>query len=378
MTNKKRLVDNFIKLVKIDSESFEEANVAAELKKELEKFGGKVSMDNAGEKIKGNCGNMVARFDGDLDSEMILLTCHMDTVKPGKGIKPVIEGDIIKSDGTTVLGSDDKSGIAAILEAIQCLKESKTPHRPFEVVFTVAEEQGVLGSSYLDSSLIKSKMGFALDDHEVGGFTVSAPAKASVNVLVHGLEAHAGVEPQNGISAIKCAANAISRMKLGRIDDATTANVGTFVAQFATNVVPNMVEIKSEARSLYMDRLDAQIEHMKKCYIDAAKEMKIVVDGQTKEAIVDIKVDLSYSSFIVDEKDKVYQLAKKATEKMGLTPKFNEGLGGSDANHFNKHGIKVIMMGTGMDKVHTKAEHIKISEMVKCADLLQIILTMGE
>jgi len=378
MTDKKRLVDNFIKLVKIDSESFEEANMAAELKNQLEKFGAKIQMDNAGEKIGGNCGNMVAKFDGELDAEMLLLTCHMDTVKPGKGIKPVIEGDTIKSDGTTVLGSDDKSGIVAILEAIQCIKETNTPHRPFEVVFTVAEEMGVLGSSHLDASLIESKMGFALDDHEVGGFTVSAPAKASVNVTVHGLEAHAGVEPQNGINAIKCAAKAINNMKLGRIDDSTTANIGAINAQFATNVVPNKVEIKSEARSLYMDKLDAQIEHMKKCYTDAASEMTIEVEGEKKDAKVDVAVNLSYASFIVDEKDTIYQIAEKATEKMGLTPKFNPGLGGSDANHFNKNGIKVVMMGTGMDKVHTKAERIKISEMVKCADLLKIILTITD
>jgi tripeptide aminopeptidase len=378
MTNTKRLVDNFIKLVKIDSESFDEKNVSIELKNQLEKLGGKIKMDNAGEKIGGNCGNMFVKFDGDLKADMILLTSHMDTVKPGKGINPIIDGDIIKTDGKTVLGSDDKSGIAAIIEAITSIKETKTPHRSFEVVLTVAEEQGVMGTKHIDASLIESKMGFALDDHEVGGFTISAPAKSSVNVVINGLESHAGVEPENGISSIVCAAKAISRMKLGRIDDSTTANIGTFIAQFATNVVPNKVEIKSEARSLYMDRLHKQIDHMKQCYLDAAKEMTIEVEGQKKEAKVDFDIDQSYESFIVSEKDKIYQLAKKATEKFGLKPSFKPGLGGSDANHFNRHGIKVIMMGTGMDKVHTKSEHIKISELSKCADLLKIILTSNE
>lgn len=376
MINEKRLVEEFLNMVRIDSESFNEAKMAEYLKKKLASFGAKIAFDNAHKALGGNCGNMVAKIPGELKKEMVLLCAHMDTVKPGQGIKPQIKGDTITSDGKTVLGADDKSGIAVILEALTALKEKKIAHRPVEIAFTVAEEQGLVGAKNMDYSMLESKIGFALDDHHVGDYTIGAPAKSSIEIKVHGLESHAGVEPEKGISAIVVASKAVSQLKLGRISPNTVANVGRMTANFGTNVVPNLVELKAEARSLDNKELADQIEHMKTTFEKTAASFSIEKEGKRHTARAEVKVTPSYGAFVLKETEPIYQLAKQASEAMGLKPKFSLGLGGTDANHFNQHGIKVIMMGTGMENVHTKTERISIKEMSKSAQLLVKILTM--
>jgi len=376
MINEKRLVDEFLNLVKIDSESKNEAKVAANLKEQLTPLASKIVFDNAAKAVGGNCNNLVAHVPGTLNKDMIMVCAHMDTVKPGIGIKPQIEGDIIKSDGTTILGSDDKSGIAVIIETLRTLKEKKIPHRPVEVVFTVSEEEGLVGARNLDYSLLQAKMGFCLDDHAVGDFTIGAPAKSSIEIKVHGLESHAGVEPEKGISAIVVASKAVAQLKLGKVSPNTTANIGRMVADFATNIVPNLVEIKAEARSLDNKELEDQIEHIKTTFEKVAASSVIEKDGKRITARAEVKVTPSYAAFVLKKEDTIYQLAEQASKSLGYTPKFTVGLGGTDANHFNQHGINVIMMGTGMESVHTKSEHISISQMVKSAELLLKILTM--
>lgn len=401
MINEKRLVEEFIKLVKIDSESRNEAKMAAELKEQLTPLASKIVFDNAGKAVGGNCNNLVAHVPGTLNKDMIMVCAHMDTVKPGIGIKPQIvpseeakkellrdpdakvlwdtsigKGDIIKSDGTTILGSDDKSGIAVIIETLRTLKEKNIPHRPVEVVFTVSEEEGLVGAKNLDYSLLQAKMGLALDDHAVGDFTIGAPAKSTIEIKVHGLESHAGVEPEKGISAIVVASKAVAQLKLGRVSPNTVSNIGKMISDFSTNVVPNLVEIKAEARSLDNKELADQIEHIKTTFEKTAAASVVEKDGKRITARAEIKVTPSYAAFVLKEKDPIYQLAKQASESLGFKPKFTVGLGGTDANHFNQHGINVIMMGTGMESVHTKSEHISISQMVKSAELLLKILTM--
>lgn len=376
MINEKRLVEEFLNLVKIDSESRNEAKVAAKLKEQLTPLASKIVFDNASKAVGGNCNNLIAQIPGALAKEMIMVCAHMDTVKPGINIKPQINGDIIKSDGSTILGSDDKSGIAVIIETLRTLKEKNIPHRPVEVVFTVSEEEGLVGAKNLDYSLLQAKMGFALDDHAVGDFTIGAPAKSSIEIKVHGLESHAGVEPEKGISAIVVASKAIAQLKLGRVSPNTVSNIGKMISDFATNVVPNLVEIKAEARSLDNQELEDQINHIKTTFEEIAASFVVEKDGKPYAARTEIKVTPSYAAFVLKEKDPIYQLAKQASESLGFKPKFTVGLGGTDANHFNQHGINVIMMGTGMESVHTKSEHISISQMVKSAELLLKILTM--
>jgi tripeptide aminopeptidase len=375
MINSERLINTFLDLVKIDSESRCEAKIAGVVKAELEKLGATVAFDDAGKKIGGDCGNMIAKVPGTLGKSYFMLNAHLDTVKPGCGVKPVIDGDVIKTDGSTVLGGDDKSGIAIILEVLKTLKEKNIPHVPVEVVLTVCEEIGVAGSKNLNYSLLESKLGLALDDEEIGGFTLGAPAKCVIDVKVHGIKAHAGVEPEKGISAIMVASKAIAKMKLGKIDRETSANIGIIKAEFPVNVVPNLVEIRAEARSRNNDKFKAQVEHMKATFEETAAKHTVVADGETKAARAEVVITPNYAAFTVEKTDHIVQLVKTACRGTGVKPNFKVGLGGSDANHFNEHGIKVIMMGTGMEKVHTEQEFIKKSDMIKAANILASVIT---
>src|SRR5919106_1268863 len=222
-----------------------------------------VEIDDAGEKVGGNSGNVIARFPGTISgASPIMMSAHMDTVVPGEGVRPVVEGDIIRTDGTTVLGGDDKSGCAVIIETIRSLREQSIPHAPIDAVFSICEEVGLLGAKHLDMSKVRAKYGIVFDSDDPGFLFTKGPSANHFEFKVHGLESHAGVAPELGISAIKIAAEAIAAMRLGRIDEETTANIGVIQGGEATNIVTNLVTLKGEARSLDDAKLEAQTRHM--------------------------------------------------------------------------------------------------------------------
>ena len=261
MTNNKRLIDEFLELVQIDSPSSKEGNVAKVLVKKLEEIGLSVEVDNAGEIHGGETGNVIATLKGNREGKKILFSSHMDTVSPGIGIKPIIdeEAGIIKSDGTTVLGSDDKAGIAAILEGLRYIKENNIEHSDITVVFSIWEEGGLFGAKSLDYSKLDVDYGFVLDSGgSPGEIIVKAPGQDRIAVKIKGRPAHAGLQPEAGISAIMVASRAIENMNLLRIDEETTANIGIVKGGEATNIVMPELEIIAEARSLDEGKLDAQ------------------------------------------------------------------------------------------------------------------------
>src|SRR5437764_10369186 len=245
-------------------------------------MGAEVEIDGAGEKVGGNTGNVIARFPGTLpDAEAIMMSAHMDTVVPGRGVKPVVEGDIIRTDGSTVLGGDDKSGCAVVIETIRCLREQSIPHAPIDAVFSICEEVGLLGAKHLDLSKVRAKYGLVFDSDDPGFLFTKGPSANHFEFKIYGLESHAGVAPEQGISAIKIAAEAIAAMKLGRIDDETTANIGVIPGGEATNIITNFVTLLGEARQLAEEQLNAQPAHMIKCLEDAAAKYEVTVDGVT-------------------------------------------------------------------------------------------------
>src|SRR5919205_1752132 len=265
MINQERIKNLLLELVQIDSVSREERDVAQRIKQICEELGAEVFIDDAGEKVGGNTGNVIARFPGARPSaEPIMMSAHMDTVVPGRGVKPIIEGDIIRTDGSTVLGGDDKSGCAVILETIRCLQEQSIPHAPIDAVFSICEEVGLLGAKHLDMSKVRAKYGIVFDSDDPGFLFTKGPSADHFEFRVYGLESHAGVAPEQGISAIRIAAEAISAMKLFRIDDETTANIGIIEGGKATNIITNFVYLKGEARSLNEEKLRAQCDHMVK------------------------------------------------------------------------------------------------------------------
>jgi tripeptide aminopeptidase len=380
MINQERIKNLLLEFVQIDSHSRKEREIAERIKKYCEEMGAQVEIDDAGEKVGGNSGNVIARFPGTIaGAEPIMMSAHMDTVVPGEGVKPIVEGDIIRTDGTTVLGGDDKSGCVVIIEVIRSLREQNIPHTPIEAIFSICEEVGLLGAKNVDVTKIKARYGIVFDSDDPGFLFTKGPSANHMEYRIHGLESHAGVAPDEGISAIKIAAEAISAMKLGRIDEETTANIGQIEGGMATNIIPNLVVLKGEARSHSEEKLDAQTQHMTKCFEDAAARYEVTVAGKTTKASVEAHVVREYSSMDVPEASHVVQLVLKAAQRMGLDVKTMASGGGCDANVFNRKGIECANLGTGMRAIHTVKEWLDVKDMYASAEMtLEIMKLNGE
>lgn len=366
MVNRERLVAEFIELISIDSLSRMERQIADALKIKLQNMGIDVYEDNAGKEIGGNSGNLICTVKGQKDVPAILLTAHMDRVAPGKGIKPVFEGNIIKSDGTTILGGDDAAGIECILEAIRIVKENNISHGDIQIAFTIAEEGGLFGAKHLDYGKIYAKYGFVLDSGgPIGTVSVKAPSQNKIDITIKGKAAHAGLEPEKGISAIQIASEAISNMKLGRIDDETTANIGIIHGGQATNVICDKLEINAEARSRNQRKLEMQTQHMKKCLEDAAAKFGGLAEFDAK---------LEYPAFEIKEDQPIIPILRKAAQKTGIELILEATGGGSDTNIINGKGIQAVDLSVGMDKVHSVEEQINIDDLLKAAEFLVNII----
>ena len=310
-------------------------------------------------------GNLYAVLPGSMEEEPILFAAHMDTVVPGVGVKPVIENGVIRSSGDTVLGGDDKSGIAAIVEALRTIVENNLPHPTIEALFTVCEEVGLRGSRNMDYSRITAKKAAVLDSSgDAGKIIVAAPGQYKLNAAVIGRRAHAGVAPEEGISAIQVLCEAVSNMKLLRIDEETTANIGTISAQYATNIVPERAELVGECRSRRDDKLEAQGRHMMDCLQAACDKFGATLEGGLTKA---------YSAYSYTEDDPFVQELMAACRKAGLGPTLAASGGGSDANNMSAHGLKALVLGTGMAKVHTVQEEITVKNLEDTAALVLAI-----
>lgn len=380
MINQERIKNLLLELVQIDSVSREERDVAERIRSICEEMGAEVEIDDAGEKVGGNSGNVIARFPGTIPgAEAIMMSAHMDTVVPGKGVKPIVEGDIIRSDGTTVLGGDDKSGVAVIIEVIRCLQEQNIPHAPIDAVFSICEEVGLLGAKHLDVSRLRARYGIVFDSDDPGFLFTKGPSANHFDFKIFGLESHAGVAPEQGISAIRIAAEAISAMKLGRIDQETTANIGVIRGGEATNIITNLVHLRGEARSLDDEKLEAQTRHMIECLEEAASKYEVTVDGATTRGRVEAHVSREYQAMDVADDSRVVQLVKGAAAKLGLDVQTMASGGGCDANIFNQKGIECANLGTGMRAIHTVKEWLDVKDMYASAEMsLEIMRLNGE
>ncbi len=365
MVNKDRLINQFKELVMIDSETGDERQIADYLLLKFKELGLDVVEDNSMKYSGHGAGNIIATINKNSnqdDFHSIYFTSHMDTVKPGKKIQPKIKGEYIVSDGTTILGSDDKAGIAAILEALLLLKENEVTHGNIQILITAGEESGLKGSRSLQKELIDADYGFALDSNgPVGNIIIAAPTQAKINIGVNGKSAHAGVNPEDGISAIQVASHAISHMKLGRIDHETTANIGSFKGGVATNVVCDRVDILAEARSLNEEKLHKQLKQMEEALNKAAQHF---------ETTIDFDYEIMYPPFRYDAGSTIVKVAEKAVQAIGRKPKLVESGGGSDANVMNGYGIPTVNLGVGYEKIHTTSERISIGEMLKSVELV--------
>lgn len=367
MINSERLLNEFLELVQIDSETKFEANIAKVLKEKFSTLGLDVFEDDTTSITGHGAGNLICTLPATKDGvDPIYFTSHMDTVTPGNGVKPSIKDGYVVTDGTTILGADDKAGLAAMFELIRVLKEQSIPHGEIQFIITVGEESGLMGAKALDPSKITAKYGYALDsDGKVGNVVVAAPTQARINAVIYGKTAHAGVAPEKGVSAITIAAKAIAKMPLGRIDSETTANIGRFAGGQATNIVCDRVDILAEARSLVSEKMEAQAAKMKEAFETVAEQM-----GGRAE----VEVQVMYPGFKFAEGDHVVEVARKAASKIGRGCELQQSGGGSDANVIAGFGIPTVNLAVGYEEIHTTNERMPIEELGKLAEMTVAIV----
>lgn len=362
MVNEERLVSLFKELCLIDAPALAEADCVAFVKDLLNKMGLDVQEDGAGKAIGGNANNIIATLKGNKPgAPRIYFSAHFDTVEPTAGLVIEERDGIFYSASDTILGADDKAGMAPAIEAVQCLIESGAPHGDIVLLFSCAEEIGLKGADALKIEDLNLDFGYVLDTGPpVGSFVTRTATHDKIDFIVKGVPAHAGKDPEKGINAISVAADAISRLKVGRIGPETTNNLGIISGGTAVNVVCPSVTIRGEARSTSVTELDQVVSEMKSAFEQAASEW-----GTT----VDIVHDRHYGAYDVPASAKVVEIAQKAARNLNLSGTLRTTLGGSDANVYNAKGVPSIVMATGMEKIHTHDEFVSRKDLVDTARL---------
>jgi tripeptide aminopeptidase len=375
--NRDRLADTFRQLVSIDSPSREEGAVADWIKRTLKKeIGAEVIEDQSRGQTGSESGNIIVRIPGTEKMVPLFFNAHLDTVEPGRGIKIILKDGVFQSDGTTVLGADDKAAIAILIEAARLLKEHNVSHGPIEFLFTVCEEIGLLGAKSLDPSLLEARAGYALDSSDPEVLINQAPCAIRFKVRVIGKAVHAGLHPELGINAIQVAARALAEVPLGRIDEYTTANVGLIHGGKATNIVPEEVELEGEVRSHNPEKLREVQDQVLETFHRIALDFKPVKNPGLP--LIKTEVIDDYPLMSVSEEHPLITTAVKAAKGLGRKLRLDMTGGGSDANIFNAKGLATVVMGIGMQNVHTTSEHIRLDDMVATAELvLEIIGKWG-
>lgn len=365
MPDRQRLTQTLIDLIKIDSPTGEEDAIDAHLSNILANLGAAVRHDDYG--------NLVATLPGSNgagDQTPVMLSAHMDTVDPGRGIKPMLDadGETLRSDGTTILGGDCKAGIAIVLEGLTSAIEEGSPRRPVQVVFSRAEEGGLNGARNLDFSLVHAKVGIVFDgEGPVSRICVGAPAQNIVQANISGVAAHAGLEPENGVSALLVAANILTRLPLGRIDHETTSNIGLLHGGLKRNIVPEHAYLDGELRSRNQAKLENYTAEFQRAFDQVAT--------MYPKAAIDLNIWSQYRAYDVSDGDPALADIARAVHAVGLTPTMETTGGGSDANVFFEHGIVALPVGIGVRDFHTTRETANISEILDGARVCQEFIT---
>ena len=356
MIERERLIETFCDLVKIDSPSGEEHDIAQYLSERLKRLGLNVTKDDYG--------NVIARSEGDTP---LMLSAHMDTVEPGRGIAPRVNVDKIESDGTTILGGDCKAGLTAILEALDSLNQDKVKHIPIEVVLTREEETGLIGAANLDFSLIKSKEAVVFDgEGPVSQITSSSPTYIGFDIEITGQSAHAGVEPEKGLSAIKIAAQLINKLPQGRLDEETTFNLGLIEGGQVRNAVSETVNLQGEFRSMNLETLDSVNMQL----MQAINEVR---SAYPKAKLAE-KLTTDFHTYRIDDGSSTLRRIKSGLSSLGLKPTMQRSGGGTAGNVFRKLGIDAVVVGMADHGMHTKQEYVSIPDLMDAAHLVEALI----
>ena len=359
--NRDRLVETFIDLVKIPSPSWQEQKVMEYIIERFTRLGA--------ESIPCECDdsyNLLLRIPGDNGITPILFSGHMDTVVPCDDVKPVVAKNRISSDGTTILGGDDKAAIAMFIEAFEYIKEEGILHGPVEILLSCAEELGLKGIKKFDLSLLKSEYGFVFDSGgDIGRIITEAPFHSNMTITITGKASHAGMAPEKGINAINVISEIITRLPSGRIDSETTLNVGLISGGRATNIVPDEAVCSLEVRS---------IENKKMLAIE--KEVRSVIKETCRKHKAKFKIDrtLEYEGFKISPDERIARICREAMARIKVKPLMLPMGGGSDTNIMNKGGLRSINLSCGMRNIHSTDEFIRISDLEKGTKLVLSII----
>jgi tripeptide aminopeptidase len=410
--NAERLARTFVQLCEIDSPSRREKKVSDYLIRTFHDLGAtSIEEDSSAEQTGADCGNLIISIPGSgngtqTQQEPIFFACHMDTVEPGCGVEVLRNGDIFTSRGDTVLGSDDKSGIAAIIELTRILCDNKIDHGPIELLFTTCEEIGLLGAKALDHTRLSARYGYALDSTGIDRIITGAPAANKLKIEVHGIAAHAGLHPEQGISALCLTASAIADLRLGRLDEESTANFGLIHGGVATNIIPDHITIEGEVRSHSLQKLAAHTEEIKRTFRQVIECWPLppslapaslghpcpsplppslapaslghpcpspLPSSPAPAPSVTINVQLEYPAMRLELSDPVLARVKQAGMNLGRNLEFQIA-GGGDANILNSFGLPTAIIATGMDKVHTTDECLDLKDLISLTELLFAIV----
>ena len=366
---RKRVVDEFFKQVKIDSLAFKEKNMLDYIEKRVKPMHVEINLLTYELKEVGmGSANLIVKIPANSKTpkKSLFFDSHLDTVEPGIGIEPVIEDNIIKSKGDTILGADDKAASSAMVIAIEEIVNSGIEHGDLYFIFSTAEEVGLMGVKHLDFSKIKADYGFVLDSHgAVGGVIISAPFHYQYEIKIRGKASHAGIAPEKGISAIKIGAKIITDLPQGKISTDTVANVGIVEGGKANNIVPDECIIRGEYRSL--DFNDIKTIHQK---------VQMIVDKHKGEALgVEIEQKEEYKGFSFDTDSDIIRFVNKAITDLGLEPQHEKTGGGSNTNIYNQQGIIAVTLASGMMNVHSTDEYIPIDDL---ENLVKLIVKLAE
>ncbi len=355
------VVDLFLALAAIPSPPGEERAVADLVAGELRAAGLDVQEDGAGAEIGSTAGNLYCRLEPTAAGTPLFLCAHMDTVPPTAAIEPVVDGDVVRNAAGTILGADNKSAVAVMVEAARRLVAGDRPHAGLELVFTPKEEVGLKGAEAFDCGRLSATVGYVYDQAgPIGEVILGAPHSVVMEVTFTGQAAHAGMAPEEGRSAIAAAARAIADMRLGRLDDETTANVGVITGGVARNIVPDRCSFSAEARSHDETRLADVVQEM----VDACTFAASLTGCEVKT-----ELERGFHGYRFRRGDEAVRIAGNALARTGHTPSYALSGGGADANVFNMRGLACVNLANGMAEIHSPEEHIAVADLEAMVDV---------
>jgi len=368
----RQTVELFKDLARILSPSGSERETADYLIPLLREMGALVVEDDAGVKIGGNSGNIIAIFEGNNRSvPPLMLNAHLDTVEPGGKINPAIVGDRIISLGNTILGADNRAGIVMIIGGMKEVIKNKTSFSRIEIALTVAEEAGLCGASNLDYEKLEAKHGFSLDSSGLGRIGYAAPYYNAIDVTVTGRSSHSAVNPDEGINSILVMKNIMDSIPFGLIDYETTANVGQICGGTARNVVPSNCSASIEIRSHSLESLNFYTKKIQQKALEEIAQRKVFLNGQTIIPKIDVQVRREFNGFSLENDSSVVRCSSSAIQSIKRSPVLSKNMGGSDANVFNEKGIQTVVLGTGQTAVHSTDEYIKTNDLIDGVKLVK-------